>query len=139
MTHFRRQKTFGIGFRAHARAQDWWVKWADEHGIPRENIPLLKPSVIRWMEFRLDDQRNPETYQKGVVPEAKDIAVWLAWERDQKSWAQIADEFYQGEDLEAGRRKARHAHRRVWKYLIKGKKHKTGAQLRMERMLPWDD
>lgn len=126
----------GKGFRAHAGAQDWWIKWADAKGIPRVNIPIVKPDMIRWMEFQLRYQGNPETYQKGVVPEEKDIAVWLAWERDQKSWAQIAGEVYPGEDFESARRKARHAHRRVWAYWIKGKKHKTGPQVRMERLMP---
>lgn len=100
---------------------------------------MLKPDLIRWMEFQLDYQRNPETYQKGVVPEASDISVWLARERDQKSWAQIAEGVYPRENLESARRKARHAHERVWKYLIKGKPHKTGAQLRMERLMSSDD
>lgn len=91
------------------------------------------------MELALEDQRAPETYQKWSVPEVRDITVWLAWERDQMSWAQIADEVYPGEILESARRKARHAHERVWKYLIKGKKHKTGAQLLAERLLSSDD
>ena len=106
----------------------WWEKWAAVKQIPQGNIPTQKPGIINWMKYRRADQENQETYQKGIVPEALDIKIWLAREENKKSWNQIGKEFYPSDDVENARRKVRCAHERVWKYLIMGKGHLAGAQ-----------
>lgn len=97
---------------------------------------MPKEDEIKWLEWRLIDQEDPDSYQKDVVPEAEDIKVWLARERDKLSWSKIIKEIYKATayNQEAAKSKARRAYARVERYLKKGKGHLTGGELQTKKM-----
>lgn len=78
-----------------------------------------KEDEIRWVEWELRRARHGADWEKSAIAEYPlDLEVWLAKERDKKSWKQIGDQLYSKRMRpEARRSEARRAHNRVERYL----------------------
>jgi hypothetical protein len=79
-----------------------------------------REEVISWVESELRRARFDQDWQKSPIghdPQA--LEVWLAKERDKKSWKEIGDRYYRtrGSKPETRRLRARRAHGRVHRYL----------------------
>lgn len=89
-----------------------------------------KEDQIRFVEYRLREQKKPRRHRKSV-PDTQDLEIWLAKVRDDRTWGQIARQFFPnicqprpGKRPYTGERwasnpaigRARSAHKRVEKY-----------------------
>ena len=81
-----------------------------------------KEDEIRWVENRVWDQKKERRYSRSI-PEAQDLEIWLAKERDRLSWNQIALKYFPESYKPSAREnwsavnKARRAYERVQRYL----------------------
>lgn len=81
-----------------------------------------KEDTIRWVEHRLAEQKNERLYQRSV-PDAMDLEIWLAKERDDQSWNQLARKYFpqtyrpNAKQNWAALNRARRARDRVERYL----------------------
>ena len=78
-----------------------------------------KEDVIRWVEWELLRARHGSEREKSPLAEnPTDLEVWLAKEKEKKSWKQIGNSFYSKRiKPEARRSEARRAYERVERYL----------------------
>jgi len=78
-----------------------------------------KEDEIRWVEWELRRARHGADWEKSAIAQYPiDLEIWLAKERDKRSWQEIGNQFY-GKQLkpEARRSEARRGYERVERYL----------------------
>ena len=83
-------------------------------------MPWPKEDEIRWVEWELRRARYGADWEKSAIAECpRDLEIWLAKERDKKSWREIGDLYFSGArmKLEARRSEARRAYNRIKRYL----------------------
>jgi hypothetical protein len=88
-----------------------------------------KKDKINWVEWELRRARHGGGPLTVLADRPVDLDVWLAKERDGKSWREIADAHFPKQATEAGRSEARRSHARVQDYLeerwIESREQKT--------------
>ena len=77
-----------------------------------------KEDEIRWVEHEFRRARYGADWEKSAIAERPvDLEIWLAKERDKKSWKEIGDFYFPKSKLEARRSEARRAYARVERYM----------------------
>jgi hypothetical protein len=76
-----------------------------------------KKDKVNWVEWELRRARHGGGPVTHLADQPVDLEVWLAKERDGKSWREIADAQFPKLKTEAGRSEARRSHVRVQDYL----------------------
>jgi hypothetical protein len=79
-----------------------------------------KEDEIRWVEHELMRARFGDEWQKSpIAGNPIDLEIWLAREKEKKSWKQIGDQFFKKAKMkpEARRSEARRSCGRVQRYM----------------------
>jgi hypothetical protein len=72
---------------------------------------------VSWVEWELRRARHGGGAVTHLAERPVDLEVWLAKERDGKSWRELAETHFPKQATEAGRSEARRSHGRVQDYL----------------------
>jgi plasmid stabilization system protein ParE len=73
---------------------------------------------ISWVEYELLRAKHGAEWEKSAIAERPtDLEIWLAKEKDNKSWKAIGDFYFRRSKPEARRSEARRARDRVERYL----------------------